>query len=425
MDIIIKKENSTVIATVTFDKAEWKDAQEKAYARLAANVTIPGFRKGKAPLDMAKKAIDGRKMIEKAVDILLPLGNEKVLKENQLDLLLRPEVDVKEVNDEKVVIDYIYTVRPDIKLGDYKGLKITKDAVEVTDEDVEAELKALQTKNVEVRVKEGAIELGNVANIDFKGFVNDVAFDGGEAKGYDLEIGSGAFIPGFEDQLVGAVAGQDLDLKVTFPEQYSKELAGKPAVFKVHVNSVSEKVYPEINDDLALDANIDGVGNLEELKQHLRNQVEERKTKEADSKAFGTLIETIVNASEVEISDKLVVEEAKNQLEGFKQQVAANGIPYDKYLEIAGTTEEALLENMKADAARNLKASFVLQEIAKLEKIDVSSDDIENEFKAISEQYNMELAKVKEALASRVNELANQVFQRKLSAFLREANEIA
>ena len=425
MNISIVKEKSTYIATVTFDAQEWKNAQEKAYANLAQNVTVQGFRKGKAPLELAKRHIDGRKMVEKAVDILLPLGNQKVLEENNFELLVRPELDVKEVSDDKVVVEYYYVTRPEVKLGQYKDLEIAKDSVEVTEEDVENELKALQQKNVELQVKDGEIALGDTANIDFKGFVNGVAFEGGEAKGYDLEIGSGAFIPGFEEQLVGAKEGQDLDINVTFPEQYSKELAGKPAVFKIHVNSVKEKVVPEINDDLALDANIEGVSNLEELKEHLRKTVSSKKEQEADNNAFTKLLDTIFDASEVEVPERAALEEAKGQLENFKQQVAQRGIPYDKYLEITGATEESLLENMKNDSNKNLKASFVLQEIARIENVGVTQEDIENEFKAIAEQYKMDLETVKKALGQRVNELANQIYQRKILTFLREANKIA
>lgn len=425
MNINLVKEKSTYIATVTFDAQEWKNAQEKAYANLAKNVTVQGFRKGKAPLELAKRQIDGRKMVEKAVDILVPLGNQKVLEENNFDLLVRPELDVKEVSDEKVVIEYYYVTRPEVTLGQYKDLEIKKDEVNVTEEDVENELKALQQKNVELQIKEGAIELGNVANIDFKGFVDGVAFEGGEAKGYDLEIGSGAFIPGFEEQLVGAVAEQELDINVTFPEQYSKELAGKPAVFKIKVNSIKEKVVPEVNDDLALDANIEGVSNLEELKAHFTKTISERKEKEADQNAFTTLLDTIVNASEVEVPERVAVEESKHQLEQFKQNVEQRGIPYDKYLEITGATEESLLENMKNDSYRNLKASFVFQEIAKIENVNVTQEDIENEFQAIADQYKMELDAVKKALGNRVSELANQIYQRKVMTLIRELNKIA
>ena len=425
MNINLSKEKSTVVATVEFNQQEWVNAQEKAYARLAQNVTVAGFRKGKAPLDLAKKQIDGRKMIEKAVDILVPEGNEAVLKENNLELLVRPTVDIKDVADDKVVIEYTYVVRPEVKLGAYKDIEIAKDSVEVTEEDIENELKALQQKNVEIKVKEGAIELGNTANIDFKGFVNNVAFEGGEAKGYDLEIGSGSFIPGFEDQLVGHSAGESFDINVTFPEQYSKELAGKAAVFKIKINSVSEKVMPEINDDLALDANIEGVGNLEELKAHLNKQVATRKEQEADQKAFGQLLDTIVNGSEVEVPEAVIVEDANNQLNNFKQNVEQRGIPYDKYLEISGQSEESILENMKVEAERNLRASFVFQEIAKVENIQVTNEDIENEFQKIAAQYNMEYNKVKEALSPRVNELANNIYQTKLTTLLRSANKIA
>ena len=425
MNISIVKEKSTYIATVTFDAQEWKNAQEKAYANLAQNVTVQGFRKGKAPLELAKRHIDGRKMIEKAVDILVPQGNQKVLEENQFDLLVRPELDVKEVSDDKVVIEYYYVTRPEVILGQYKDIEIAKDNVEVTDEDIENELKALQQKNVSVEVKDGAIEMGNIANIDFKGFINGVAFEGGEAKGYDLEIGSGSFIPGFEDQLIGVKEGQDLDINVTFPEQYSKELAGKPAVFKIKVNSVKVKVLPEINDDLALDANIEGVSNLDELKAHLSTTVLAKKSQEADQRAFTTLLDKIVEGSEVEVPERAALEEAKTQLENFKKQVAQNGIPFEKYLEITGTTVETLLDNMKNDSLRNLKASFVLQRIAQIENVDVKQEDIENEFQAIANQYQMDLETVKKALGSRVSELANQIYQRKILTFLREANKIA
>lgn len=425
MNINIVKENSTYIATVTFDAQEWKNAQEKAYANLAQNVTVQGFRKGKAPLELAKRHIDGRKMVEKAVDILVPLGNEKVLNENNFELLIRPEVNVKDVTDESVVIEYYYVTRPEVKLGQYKDLEVALEKVEVTEEDVNAELKALQTKNVELQVKESEIVVGDIANIDFKGFVNGVAFEGGEAKGYDLEIGSGAFIPGFEDQLVGAKAGQDLDINVTFPEQYSKELAGKPAVFKIKVNSVKEKVMPEINDDLALDANIEGVSNLEELKAHLTKTVETKKAEEADKKAFATLLDTIINGSTVEVPERVAEEEAKASLENFKKDVEQRGVPYEKYLEITGAKEEDLLKQMKNESLNNLKASFVFQEIAKVEGVDVKQEDIENEFKTIAEQYKMDLETVKKALGSRVSELANQIYQRKILTFIREANKIA
>jgi len=425
MNINLVKENSVYTATVTFDAQEWKNAQEKAYANLAQNVTVQGFRKGKAPLELAKKHIDGRKMIEKAVDILVPLGNEEVLKENNFELLLRPEVDVKDVADDKVVIEYYYVTRPEVTLGQYKDLEIKKDEVVVTDEDVEKELKDLQQKNVELQVKDGAVEVGNVVNIDFKGFVDGKAFEGGEAKAYDLEIGSGAFIPGFEDQLVGTKEGQELDINVTFPEQYSKELAGKAAVFKIKVNAVKEKVVPEINDDLALDANIEGVSNLEELKAHFNKIVLERKTSEADQKAFTTLLDTIVNGAEVVVPERVAIEEARHQLEQFKQNVEQRGIPYDKYLEITGAKETDLLDNMKNDAYKNLKASFVFQEIAKVENVDVKAEDLENEFQAIADQYKMDLDTVKKALGNRVNELANQIYQRKVMNLIRDLNKIA
>jgi len=425
MNINLVKENSVYTATVTFDAQEWKNAQEKAYANLAQNVTVQGFRKGKAPLELAKKHIDGRKMIEKAVDILVPLGNEEVLKENNFELLLRPEVDVKDVADDKVVIEYYYVTRPEVTLGQYKDLEIKKDEVVVTDEDVEKELKDLQQKNVELQVKDGAVEVGNVVNIDFKSFVDGKAFEGGEAKAYDLEIGSGAFIPGFEDQLVGTKEGQELDINVTFPEQYSKELAGKAAVFKIKVNAVKEKVVPEINDDLALDANIEGVSNLEELKAHFNKIVLERKTSEADQKAFTTLLDTIVNGAEVVVPERVAIEEARHQLEQFKQNVEQRGIPYDKYLEITGAKETDLLDNMKNDAYKNLKASFVFQEIAKVENVDVKAEDLENEFQAIADQYKMDLDTVKKALGNRVNELANQIYQRKVMNLIRDLNKIA
>lgn len=427
MNIVIeKKEKSVVEAKVEFDAVEWKAAQEKAYKKLAKEVTVSGFRKGKAPLDIAKKTINAQKAMTEAIDIILPDGYEQVLKENKLDIIMRPEVRIDSVEEDKLVITYVITVRPEVKLGNYKGINIEKDKVVVTEEEVAAKIAEIQKNSAEISAKESdVLELGDIAVFDFEGFVDGKAFEGGKAEKYELELGSNMFIPGFEDQMVGLKKNQATEINVKFPENYAKELAGKDATFKILVHEINTKKIPEVSDDLALDANIEGVSTLAELKAHLTSDIEKGKSHEADHAAFDKLVDTITSASEVEVPQSLVEEETKNSFENYKKEIEGKGIPFDKYIEIVGTTVEKINEQLSGDVVKNLKAMFVLSAVAEENGIKVTEEDVNGELANIAKQYNMEVEAVKKALESRMSELTNQIFSKKVTDFLKSVNTIA
>ena len=423
--VLTKKENSIIEATVTIDGEVWSKAQKKSFNKLAANLQIQGFRKGKVPADMAKKYIDPRKVLADSIDLVLQDGYSYVLdNEKEIEVLAQPDVAVSDINEEKLVVVYSLTVRPEVTLGQYKDLTIEKEKVEVTDKDVEEELVKLQEKNAELVVSEEPVKMGDTVNLDFKGFVDGEAFEGGEAKGFDLVIGSGSFIPGFEEGLVGLKTGESKDLEITFPENYVAALAGQKAVFKCKINSIKSKVLPELNDDLALDVNIDGVSNLEELKAHLKTQITERKEKASEGAAYEKLVETIVNASSLELPEKVVLDDIKANKDSLIERAKQQGITYEQYLQLTNQTDEELVAKIRENCERNLKTSFVFGKIAKDNNVTINDQDIENEFAKIAESYKMDVETVKKALEGRVNELANNIFMSKIHDLLVNSNNL-
>ena len=423
--VLTKKEKSIIEAKVTIDGEVWSKAQKKSFNKLAENLQIQGFRKGKVPVDMARKYIDPRKVLADSIDLVLQTGYQYVLEnEKELDILAQPDVTVSDVNTEKLVVVYYLSVRPEVTLGQYKDLEIKKDRVRVTEDDINKELEKIQENSAELVVSEDAVKVGDTVNLDFKGFVDGEAFEGGEAKGFDLVIGSGSFIPGFEDGLVGLKTGESKDLEITFPENYVAALAGQKATFKCKINSIKSKVLPELNDDLALDANIDGVSTLEELKAHLKNQIRERKQKANESAAYEKLVETIVNSSSLELPEKIVLDDIKVNKDNLIERAKQQGINFEQYLQLTNQTEEELTAKIRENCERNLKTSFVFGAIAKENNITIKDEDIENEFAKIAENYKMDVESVKKALAGRVNELANNIFMSKIHDLLVNSNNL-
>ena len=423
--VLTKKEKSIIEAKVTIDGEVWSKAQKKSFNKLAENLQIQGFRKGKVPVDMARKYIDPRKVLADSIDLVLQTGYQYVLEnEKELDILAQPDVTVSDVNTEKLVVVYYLSVRPEVTLGQYKDLEIKKDRVRVTEDDINKELEKIQENSAELVVSEDAVKVGDTVNLDFKGFVDGEAFEGGEAKGFDLVIGSGSFIPGFEDGLVGLKTGESKDLEITFPENYVAALAGQKATFKCKINSIKSKVLPELNDDLALDANIDGVSTLEELKAHLKNQIRERKQKANESAAYEKLVETIVNSSSLELPEKIILDDIKVNKDNLIERAKQQGINFEQYLQLTNQTEEELTAKIRENCERNLKTSFVFGAIAKENNITIKDEDIENEFAKIAENYKMDVESVKKALAGRVNELANNIFMSKIHDLLVNSNNL-
>lgn len=395
------KEKSTGELLVTIDGEEWANAQEKAFNKLAKNFEMPGFRKGQAPKALVRKQMSDERIMVEAVDEVATDALFKGLEEHQLNMITRPTLDIDKMTKDEVTIKFIVTVAPEVKLGKYKGFTIKKKAVEVKDKDVEKRLKDYQERYAELVEKRGKVAKGNTAIIDFEGFLDGVAFEGGKGENYPLKIGSGSFIPGFEDQLIGMKANEEKDITVTFPENYQAEdLAGKEAVFKVTVHSVKQRKLPELDDEFAkeVEEKDQKFETLDDLRNYVVDTLTKEKTEEADQNAENELMSKVVDSAEVEIPDVMVEDELNQMVNDFKNRLAQQGLTFDLYTQFTGQDEAKIREEMGKDAYNRVKVRLVLSEIAKQENMEVTDEELEEEFQTIANMYNMDLAKVKEQI---------------------------
>ena len=422
---IEKLTNCKTMLTLKADKDEWKSKIEKAYTKLEGKVSLKGFRKGKAPKELLRSKISQEDLFNEALNSFLSENFAKAITENNLHPYMQPTVEVKKISNEEVECLLTIISEPSVELKSYKGLNITKDPVVVTDEEIDHEIKHLQEKNAEIVVKEeGTVAQGNIATIDFEGFVDGVAFDGGKATDYDLEIGSNTFIPGFEDQIVGMSLNETRDINVTFPQNYTENLKGKAAVFKVTVKAIKSKVYPEINDDLALDANLDGVETLEQLKDYYRKQITTRKESESNNAAYGKLIDTIIDEANIEIAPEMIEDEVHHNVENIEARLAQQGLNLDNYLGMLSMDKADFMSKLEKDCTKNIKYMFTLLSIAKAEDIKVTDEDYNRAYKEMADQYKMDVEDVKKALSNRLEALSNDLLTRKVSEFLKKENNI-
>ena len=422
--LVERKENCKTVINFKVNGEEWKSEIEKAYKKLEKKITVPGFRKGKAPESLVRSKINPEEVMNEALNAVLMANYEKTLTEEKLNPIIRPEISVSKISMEEVEMSISIIEAPVVTLGEYKDIKVEKSVITVTDEDVEDELKNLQQKNAEVSVKEGEVVEGNIATIDFEGFVDNVAFEGGKAEKYDLEIGSHSFIPGFEEQIIGMKVGEEKDINVKFPENYAEHLAGKDATFKIKLHEVKEKVLPEINDDLALDANLDNVSNLEELKNHYREQIKTRKETQANDAAVNKLMEIIVKNASFTVADEIVNDEVNHHVEDITHQLSHRDMTLEKYLEMMNMSNDDFMSKLKEDATRNLKHAFVIMKIAEEEKLSVSKEDLDKAYEDISAMYGMSVEDVRKALGNREDGLRRDLLNQKVVEFLKGANSL-
>jgi len=420
---ITKHEHGQMEITVDFSTEEFKAAQEVAIKKLIKDVTVKGFRKGQAPEALARKTIDPEKMINEAVSELLNDGFVHAIKEHNVSYISSPNYNVSKLSDVDLQIVYVVTLMPEIKLGAYKGLEIGHEKVEVTDAQVEAKLLQLQADNAELVLKESEALLGDTVIIDFEGFVDGVAFEGGKAENHELELGSGSFIPGFEDQLVGKKAGEELDVNVTFPENYHENLKGKAAVFNVKVHEVKSKQTPALTDEFAETLNHHGTKTLVELRAHLKEDMLSEAETEEKNRYVDKLIAKIVETSTLEVADTVYQNEVDQAKENTLKQIEGQGLDLPKYLEMTGQKAEDFDARLKADAKRNVDGFLVLNEIAKLEKIEADEKLVDFEIAKMAAQYNMEEAKVREILGENLQGLQREIRQRMILDFLVENNK--
>ncbi|PLR68321.1 MULTISPECIES: trigger factor [Bacillaceae] len=421
-----KLEGNQGVLTVEVDAETFSKALDEAFKKVSKQVNIPGFRKGKIPRGMFEQRFGAESLYQDALDIILPEAYPQAVEEAGIEPIDRPEIDVEQIEKGKnLIFTAKVIVKPEVKLGEYKGLEVEKIDAEVSEEDVDAELKSLQERHAELVVKEdGAVEDGDTVVIDFEGFVDGEAFEGGTAENYTLEIGSGSFIPGFEEQLVGLEANGEKDVEVTFPEEYHAEnLAGKPATFKVKLHEIKAKELPALDDEFAKDVD-EEVETLEALKEKTKNRLEETRKAEAENALRDALVDKASDNAEVDIPQILIENEVNRMMQEFEQRLQAQGMNLELYFQFSGQDEDALKEQMKEDASKRVKYNLTLEAIAKAENIEVTDEEVDAEVAKMAEMYNMPVDSIKQALGS-VDGLKEDLKVRKAIDFLVENSKDA
>ena len=405
-----KLEKSRVALTIETSAEEFEAAVNKAYLKMRGKINVPGFRVGKAPRKIIEKMYGAEVFYEEAVNIILPDAYEAAVKEQELNVVGYPEVELESCTKDGVVFKCTVAVYPEVKLGQYKGLEAPKAEVKVAAADVNARLKEMADRNSRLVSVDRAVKKGDTADIDFEGFDNGKAFDGGKGENFDLEIGSGSFVPGFEDQLIGMKAGEEKDIDITFPENYTPELAGKPVVFHVKVNEVKVKEVPAIDDEFAKD--VSEFDTLKDLKADIKKKMTVERAEAAQRAFEDVLMAKVAESVEAEIPTEMVELQAAQMTEGFKQQLASQGIPVDQYLKMTNTTEADFTKQAYGPAEQQVKMDLAVKAIIDAEKLDATDDEVEAEMKNVADKYGMDLDTVKKYL--RPEEVKEQVIREKV-----------
>ena len=392
-----KMEKNMAKLTIEVSAEELEKAIQGAYLKNKNKITLPGFRKGKAPRVMIEKMYGKGVFLEDAANALIPSAYSKALNECDLEIVSQPEIDITQLEAGK---PFIFTaevaVKPEVTLGEYKGVEVKKIDVEVTEEEINAELKKEQENNSRtILVEDRPVENGDIATIDFEGFVDGTPFEGGKGSDYPLTIGSNTFIPGFEEQLIGANAGEKRDVNVTFPEEYqAQELAGKAAVFKCEVKKIEKKELPELDDEFAKD--VSEFDTLEEYKADIKKNLTEKKEADAKRQKEDEAVQKAVENATMEIPDAMIRTQVNQMVDDFSRRMQAQGLSMEQYFQFTGMTLDKLMEEMKPQALRRIQTRLVLEKVAEVENIQPSEERVDEEFTKMAEMYKMEKDKLKE-----------------------------
>ena len=394
-------ENSTGLLTVEVEQNAWKKAQDKAVDKLTKDVEVQGFRKGQAPKELARKQISDSSVMMEAMNLIANDAFVAGMVEHKLEPVATPELEVKEMTADSLTLLFNVTVKPEVELGEYKGIKVEAEDITVSDEDVEAELAKLQEEQAELVLKEeGTVESGDTTVIDFEGFKEDVAFEGGKGENYTLEIGSNSFIPGFEEAMIGMAAGEEKDLNITFPENYHVEdLKGQPVVFKVKLHEIKSKQLPELNDAFVELLDDEEVKTLEALKASIKHNLEHNRQHAEEDRVNDVLVQTVADNAKINVPEAMITEELNQMFNEFQQRLAQQGMNFELYSQILGQTEEDVKSQMGEDAEKRVRTRLTLEKIAEVEGLKVDDEEVEKEFAAISEAYGIELEQVKELVS--------------------------
>lgn len=418
-----KLEKNMAKLTVEVPAEDVEKAIQGAYQKMKKSINIPGFRKGKAPRQLIEKMYGKEVFYNEAVDAMLPKAYSDAVEECGEEIVSYPKINVEQIESGK---PFIFTaevaVKPAVTLGEYKGIQVEKTPVEVTEEEIQAEVdKEREANSRTVTVEDRAVQKGDIATIDFEGFVDGVAFDGGKGENYDLEIGSNTFIPGFEDQLVGAEIGKELDVNVTFPEEYgAKELAGKAAVFKCKVNGIKVKELPDADDEFAQE--VSEFDTLDAYKEDIKANLLKKKEEEAQRVKEDAVIGKIIEGAQMEIPEAMVEYQTQQMLDDFGRRMQSQGLSLEQYFQFTGMTEDQYKEQMKPRALQNIQSRLVLEAVAAAEKLEATEEDLDAEYAKMAEQYKLDVEKVKEIFGEyQKEELKKDIVIQKAAALVTDA----
>lgn len=420
---ITKLEHCRVQVDVKVDEESWQKAKDKAFTKLAANVTVPGFRKGHAPLQMVKDKVDPMKVVDNAINALLPDLYKEILEKENLVPFARPSVDITKVDDKSLELRFVIVTTPEVELGSYKGHKVGKNAVSVDDKEVDDAINQLLKNNASLALKEGPAALGDTVVLDFVGEVDGKAFDGGTANNYELELGSKTFIPGFEDQLVGVKAEEEKDVNVTFPENYTEELKNKPAVFHCKIHEIKEKKLPSLDDEFVKEQNIKGVETVDALKQNKKQELLSKKEREERSRYINALLDAISKDSKIDIPEEAVTSQAESRKHDLEAQMKQSGLTYEQYLSFVGQSDEDFMKTLKDQARVSITNYLIIDEIAKKEDIVINDAELEFEYAKLADQYKMKIEDVKKALSNQLDQFKDNVRSQRVEDLLFREND--
>lgn len=417
-----KLEKNMAKLTIEVGADELEKAIEKAYQKQKKQISIPGFRKGKVPRQMVEKMYGKEVFYEDAANELIPDAYDKALSECEEDIVSSPKIEVTQIEAGKpFVFTAMVALKPEVKLGKYKGLKIDKIDTEVTEEEIDAQINRERENNARnITVEDRPVKDGDMTTLDFEGFVDGVAFEGGKGENYPLTIGSGAFIPGFEEQLVGAEIGKEVEVNVTFPEDYqAEELKGKAAVFKCTVKEIKEKELPELDDEFA--SEVSEFETLAEYREDVKKNLTEKKEKDAKNAREEAAIKAAVEVAEMEIPDAMLETQQRQMVDEFAQRITMQGLSMEQYFQFTGTNYQKMVEQVKPQAEERIKSRLVLEAVAAAEKIEATEEDYEKELETMAEVYQMEVDKVKELMGEREKKnIMQDLAVRKAAEFVAE-----
>ncbi|SDD13757.1 trigger factor [Terribacillus halophilus] len=409
------------VLTITLSPEELDAALDQAFQKVVKQVQVPGFRKGRVPRKIFEQRFGVESLYQDAIDIVLPGAYMNAVEETGIEPVAQPDVDLEQIEQGKeLIFKATVTVKPEVELGDYKGLEVEAEDTTVTDEDVESEIEALRNRQAELVVKEdGAVAEGDTVVIDFEGFTDGEAFEGGKAENHSLEIGSGSFIPGFEEQLIGKESGSESDISVTFPEEYhAAELAGKEAVFKVKIHEIKAKELPELDDEFAKDVD-EEVESLDALREKTKNRLQEEKTNAAENNKREQLINLATDNAKVDVPEAMVDTELDRMVREFEQRLQMQGMTLEMYAQFSGQDEAALREQMKEDAGKRVKTNLTLEAIAKAENVEVTDEDVNAELDKMAEMYQTDKEQLTQMLGGNTDAIKDDLkFQKAIDVLV-------